>query len=62
MHKNKGDNTKQPDSLNKQHHEMILGTKLSSSLQLFADDFVFYRTDTFLEDSKQLQCDLRESC
>ena len=35
-----------------------IGDKVSSSLWLFADDCVLYRTVTSLEDSKQLQCDL----
>ena len=35
-----------------------IGDKASSSVQLFADDCVLYRTVTSLEDSKQLQCDL----
>ena len=34
-----------------------IGDKVSSSLQLFADDCVLYRTVTSLEDSKQLQFD-----
>ena len=35
-----------------------IGDKVSSSLQLFADDCVLYRTVMSLEDSKQLQYDL----
>ena len=35
-----------------------IGDKVSSNLQLFADDYILYRTVTSLEDSKQLQCDL----
>ena len=35
-----------------------IGDRVSSNLQLFADDCILYRTVTSLEDSKQLQCDL----
>ena len=35
-----------------------IGDKVSSSLQIFADDCILYRTVTSLEDSKQLQYDL----